>query len=174
MNDIEKHLKTLVTMEELILRFGLKDPSVLDDLFELTGYLVVLSEEERNDFIDFIDRKSKLKIMYLSADLAEKSVNDSDEKYLKAALLCHVVEGGDDFRENYRHLILVDYAAKQIGADLKLIYGQLKFIPKGDTKKSLDNFIIHRDPAINRLASIKIEAVHDDGVFKFVSTVKRT
>ena len=150
--------------------FGLKDPGVLDDLFELTGYLVVLSEVERNDFIDLIDRTSKLKITYLSADLAEKAVNDSDEKYLKAALLCHVVEGFDDFRENYRHLILVDYAARQIGADLKLIYGQLKFTPQRHAKDRLDGFIIRRNPAMNDLASFEIKAVYEDGVFKFVST----
>ena len=168
MSDLQQCEKILDLIESTKLRFGLKDSSLLLKTCVFSDIFLRLSDLERCKLVSNTGDKAKKNLIILTAFLAEEAVNKADASFIKAGLVAHVFEGcEEDYRENIRHLVLLNYAALQLGHTLKNIYDQLNLNFKSIGIKKLEAFL-NRDSTLNVLESYDIKAVHEDEKIKFV------
>jgi len=159
----------LANLEQLSLRLRPKPEVQIAIGTRLTAAFVDLSRDERIAATNRI-AKAELwkKILALSGYLAETAVNMDDPKLLKCALLLHVIEGFTyDYRENFRRLVLITYAARDTGADFSSLVGKIAGLGTDTAGKYLRQFAA-RDPDYNQLSSFDIRADRSTGMLRFV------
>jgi len=108
------------------------------------------------------------KLLSVSGFMAEEALNDRDHRWIEGAVLMHVIDDfGGDYRENFRYLVLVSYAATQTGASLSSVVDGVSRIMGPGAKRLLREFC-QRDGSLSGLGSFGVKVDLADGRFRFV------
>lgn len=164
---INKYFAILTEIENSSARFRSKAGELADKLLSLAEIFILLSGDERKIVRDSISPDVGMKLLTIGTFAAENAMNDHNEVWLKAALISHIMEDiQTDYRENLRRLVLIDYAAKKIGANLEEIFNEVKVVASGKCRDFLESFFA-RDPNLNHLKSVGMKESKEDGIIKF-------
>lgn len=162
-------LEAIKEVEKLSVRFR-PDPQ---KLVELSKRLVFAFEKlnpvEKADFRETDSAKGLWKkLLPMSAYLAEIAIDSDNKDLIRVAVMLHIIEDfGYDYRENFRYLVLIDYAAQQLDVSFKAAVDTAIGVASERARKQLTGFAT-RDPELNRLSSFQIKATHSANGFRFV------
>ena len=138
------------------LRFRPKDNKLFDTGLLIAASFEGASEEERNQIHAKITAPLSLKLLGLSGLMAEEAINLHDKKFIRSAVVFHVMEGFRyDYRENYRYLALVLHASKVLDVDLKAVAESVDGIASDHSKRYLGSFL-SRDDGLNKIESFGV------------------
>ncbi len=158
----------LAWLEELSVRFRPKSEEIYESVLDFTVEFENLSASERAKFVSTISDEASKKLLALSAFLAEFALSKKSVRWIKAALLVHVIEDFQkDYRENFRYLALIAHSASVLGVPIKDVLDEILPIASLRAKNGLINFF-SRDDELNRLDKFGIKVSIVDGVCRFV------
>ena len=148
-------------------RFRPKTGDTVQRGVKLAAAFEQLSPDERLKLIPLVTPDIELKLMGLSGFMAEAAINQRDSSLIRPALLLHVLEDfRKDYRENFRYLILIDYAARELGVDLSALIESVMPLASVNAKVRLVGFAA-RDAQTNQLASFGLKGEVVNGLFRF-------
>lgn len=165
MHDLDEGIGWL---ESLSVRFRPKSSDTYDKAFELAQMFEHSPPPDRATLVAKVSDQAAKKLLSLSAFLAERAMDTGDAKWLKAAVLLHVMEDfRKDYRENIRYLVLVDYAAKSINAQLESLIDGAIPLASDRTKRCLTDFK-GRAAELNELDKFGVKVALQGGERRFV------
>jgi len=142
---IESCLKILSEIEMSGIRVKPDVTKLVSELSALIGIYEKLSSEDRNLVRESLSPRLGMKLVVIGTFAAEKAMSTKDEGLIKIALMSHVLEGvREDYRENIRNLVLVDYAATLIGVNFEALVTEVENFADANTKTFLNNFLINQ------------------------------
>jgi hypothetical protein len=120
------------------------------------------SPSDRLRVVESVSSDLRKKLLAISGFMAEEALNDGSERWIEGAVVMHVIEGFDDYRENFRHLALVNFAADRIGVRLEDVIDRVGKIGTARSSGYLGGFC-RRDRSLNGLGSfgMRVEQVGD-------------
>lgn len=128
-----------------------------------------LSVEERNQIIEILPSGLDMKLLALSGFMAEAAINTKNVSFIKGALALHLLENfRKDYRENIRYLVLIAFAANELGINFSSVVDSLANVASTRAKGHLDDFSA-REPSLNKLSSFGIKGEVVNGIFHFSS-----
>lgn len=102
-------------LESVSVRFRPKSVDTLEKVLEFTLLFERLSAPDKLTLSSAISDEMAKKLLSLSGFFAEQAMATGDAKWVRGALVLHLIEDfGRNYRENYRYLVLVSYAANYI------------------------------------------------------------
>jgi|GEM_PF-2780551 len=155
-------------VEKLSVRFR-PDPQKLVELSArlVTEYERLTSEQRTALEASHVCKGLWKKLLPMSAYLAEIAVETDNKDLIRLAIMLHVIEDFDyDYRENFRYLVLIDYAARQIEVSFKAVVDTTKQVASARAWMQLTGFA-DRDPELNKLSSFQIKATQSAKGFRF-------
>jgi hypothetical protein len=156
----------------------LKDNSVIfrprnEDIYwnflECTNIYESLNSEMRIEFQNKINEYIGNKLLSFSAFLSEYAIHTDNSKFIRSALLLHSMEDfQSDYRNNYRYIILIDYACKILKISIANLINE---VIKVSSERAQDywNGFLKRDKSLNELNKFKVELIYNDGYPNFKS-----
>jgi len=149
-------------------RFRPKSADTLEKVLDFTESFEQLPEHERNDLVASVSDEVAKKLFAFSAFLTELALTTSETRWVKGAIILHIVEDfRKDYRENFRFSVLAAYAANNIKANLnEIIYGAEK-LASNRTKGYLNEFT-RRDQDLNELNKFGVEIKIIDNQPRFI------
>ncbi|MES2311624.1 MAG: hypothetical protein V4566_04935 [Pseudomonadota bacterium] len=156
MTTTESIRQALNQLSSTSLRFRPKSSEPIDNGLSITEMYEALSPNERLAVREELAPSLGPKLLALSGFMAEAAINNGDVLWLRAAIVLHLVEDfGKDYRENFRYLVLVAYAAERIGADITNIINSVLPMASVRSEGYLRDFS-SRSRELNKLASFGI------------------
>jgi hypothetical protein len=151
-------------------RFRPKSSKLIDTGLRLVELYLEAPEYDRRAISGETSSEIGKKLLALGSFMAEEAMNTNDPKWIRASVLLHLIEDfSDDYRENFRHLILANYAAVKIDANMRdVIDGVIPYSSERAAK--FMKVFRDRDGSLNGLASFGVREDFNDGRFKFVPT----
>lgn len=126
-----------------------------------------LSSEERSRIIDNLAPGVDMKLLALSGFIAEAAINTRNAALIKAGPILILLENfRKDYRENIRYLVLIAFAANELGINLPFVINSILHIASDQAKQHLVNFSC-RDPELNKLSSFGVKGEMSGGYFQF-------
>jgi len=160
--------EALEWLDAASMRFRPKTSEALDRGLSLAREFEALSLSDRLSVQEHIPASLHQKLFALSGYMAEAAINDHDAKWIGAAICLHLIEDfGKDYRENFRYLVLVAYAAKKVNVDLKKVIDSLLPFASERASSYLIDFS-HRDNGVNNLSSFGVKEEVIDNKSRFV------
>ncbi|MCA3176879.1 MAG: hypothetical protein ING36_15335 [Burkholderiales bacterium] len=133
----------------------------------LTEAFEKLSFDERNQIIDSLPSGLDMKLLALSGLMAEAAINTKNVSFVKGALVLHLLENfRKDYRENIRYLVLIAFAANELGINFSSVVDSLANVASTRAKGHLDDFTV-RDIGLNKLSSFGVKGEVMNGIFHF-------
>ena len=167
MSNFQDCADLLAWLAGISLRFRPKTADTVERGVKLASAFEQLTPEERLKLIPLITPEMSQKLMGLSSFMAEAAINQRDTSLIRSALLLHVLEDfRKDYRENYRYLILLDYAARDLGIDFKAVIETTLPLASVHATVRLTGFAA-RDEETNQLASFGLKGEVVAGAFRF-------
>lgn len=167
MNHLDICLSSLRSLEEMSFRFRPKTEEPFVKAVSLAKAFQKLSSEDRSRVVDSLSPNGAMKLLSLSGFLAEAAINKKEGSLLEAAVCLHVIEDfRKDYRENIRYLVLLAYAAKEIGVDVSLVISSMLTFSSDRAAKCLSDFL-SRSEDLNNLVHFGIRGELADGAFRF-------
>lgn len=161
--------EALGTLDSTSLRFRPKNDEPVANGSALANAFERMSESDRVRSLQVISPALGMKLLALSGFMAEAAINHGDASWIRPALVLHTIEDfRKDYRENFRYLVLVAYASKQLGNNLHSEVESITGVASERARKFLTDFVV-RDEELNRLEAFGMSAQVVDGVFRFVS-----
>lgn len=149
------------------LRFRPKTGDTVARGARLASAFEQLTPEERLRLVPMVTLEIGQKLMGLSGFMAEAAINQRDPSLIRAGLMLHVLEDfRKDYRENYRYLILIDHAARDLGVDFKDMIETAMPLASVNARVRLSGFAA-RDAQTNQLSSFGLKGEVVDGAFRF-------
>lgn len=150
-------------------QFHPKDSKLFDLGSDVADAFMRLSSSDQRAIVTALGSHCAKNLLALSGLLAEHAINMADQKWLSVAIILQIIEDfRNDYRENFRFLVLISHAASRIGASLNRIISDLLPIASAQAANDLRGFI-QRDESLNRLEAYNIREEIIDGKSKFVS-----
>jgi hypothetical protein len=167
MNTVDDCAAQLAWLAATSLRFRPKTGDTVARGAQLASAFEQLTPEDRLKLIPLVTPEVGMKLMGLSGFMAEAAINTGEAALIRAALMLHVLEDfRKDYRENYRYLILIDYAARELGVDFKAVIESVMPLASVHARVRLTGFAA-RDAETNQLASFGLKGELVDGLFRF-------
>lgn len=167
MSNFQDCADLLAWLAGVSLRFRPKTGDTVGRGMKLAAAFERLTPEERLKLVPLVTPEVGQKLMGLSGFMAEAAVNQRDPELIRAALMLHVLEDfRKDYRENYRYLILVDYAARYLSVDFQALIETAIPLASVHAEVRLTGFAA-RDAQTNQLASFGLKGEVVDGAFRF-------
>lgn len=158
----------LTSLDSVSLRFRPKTNEFVENGRLIAESFEKSSEGERARLLGAVSPSLAMKLLGLSGFMAEAAINSLDNSLIRSSILLHVVEDfRKDYRENYRYLVLIAYAANQLGVDIRHDFEFVEPLASERAAKFLKNFM-YRDDDLNSLGAFGIKADASGGVFRFV------
>lgn len=158
----------LASLDSVSLRFRPKTNKPIENGRLIAESFENSSESERACLLRAVSPSVAMKLLVLSGFMAEEAINSLDKSLIRASMLLHAVEDfRKDYRENYRYLVLIAYAANQLGVDLRRETEIVERVASERAAKCLKDFI-SRDNTLNSLGSFGIKADFSSEKFRFV------
>lgn len=155
-------------LEKLNVRFRPNTEQVFNALLEFTDKFENLSKIERTTFVDLVSDDVAKKLLSLSAFVSEYAMSVKSEKWLRVALVLHIiVDFRKDHRENYRYLILIAYASSTLKVSMKKICDDIMDSASLRAQSGLIDFL-SRDKELNQLYKYGIRVSCENEIYKFV------
>jgi hypothetical protein len=166
MNYLQQCTEILTLLTTVSFRFRPKTDDTVRKGMKLAAAFEQMPADERIKLVPLVT-PVELKLMGLSGFMAEAAINTRDAAFIRAALLLHVLEDfRKDYRENYRYLVLIDYAARELGVDFRAVIESVMPLASVNAKVRLAGFAA-RDAELNALSSFGIKAEVVDGLVRF-------
>lgn len=165
MHDVDD---ALAWLETLSVRFRPKNSDTYNKALELAQMFACSSPSDRAALVARVPDQAAKKLLSLSAFLAERAMETGEVKWLDAAVLLHVIEDfRKDYRENFRYLVLVEYAARFISAELEGMIDGAVALASNRTKRCLSDFKA-RASELNELDKFGVKVELQGGAPRFV------
>jgi hypothetical protein len=149
-------------------RFRPKTSEIVDKGLFIATAFEAMSQNDRVSIQEKVSPSLQQKLFALSGFMAEDAINDREPKWIEAAVCLHLLEDfGKDYRENFRYLVLVVYAAKKINVDFKNVIEKLLPLASMRSKSHLMDFL-GRGDGVNSLSSFGIKEEILDNRSRFV------
>jgi hypothetical protein len=162
--DCSEILNWLATMS---FRFRPRSNEAVEKGLLLADAFEKLSLGERHKIVETLPLILDMKLLVLSGFMAEAAINTRNALFIKAALVLHLLENfRKDHRENIRCLVLIDFAADEIGINFSLVVDALMNMASAQAKAHLNDFS-GRDKGLNRLSLFGIKGEMINGIFIF-------
>ncbi|WP_158753788.1 hypothetical protein [Dyella sp. S184] len=157
MSSKESVIEALNWLGTVSTRFRPKTSEVIDKGLSIATSFEALSARDRISVQEGLPPLLHKKLFALSGFMAEAAINERDPKWIEAAVCLHLLEDfGVDYRENFRYLVLVTYAAKKINIDFKEVIERVLPIASMRSKSYLLDFS-GRSDSVNSLSSFGIK-----------------
>jgi hypothetical protein len=164
----EKFEWALASLTSSSTRFRPKNSELVDNGLMVAELYTETAADHRQIVANEISLDLRKKMLTISGFMAEEALNTKDPKWIRGAILLHVIDDfSGDYRENFRYLALVNYAAEKIGVKITDVVGSIMVFASNRTFKCLEDFF-HRDESLNHLSSFGIIEKVVDGVSTFV------
>jgi hypothetical protein len=168
MSAINDTNRLLERLNSVSFRYRPKTVEPLENGLALTRAFEQLSAIDRSTVVADLTSGAAMRLLSLSAFMAEKAISTKDPVWVRAALLLHIIEDfRKDFRENIRYLVLIAYASKKIGVDIAEVVESLAPLAS-DRARSRMNEFAYRDEGLNDLQSFGVKAVKVNDETHFV------
>lgn len=167
LKEMEDAKKLLKWLESVSVRFRPKSADTFEKVLYFTDSFKRLSESEKSELVSSVSAEVSKKLLAFSAFFAELALATSEMRWIKGAIVLHVIEDfRKDYRENFRYLVLVAYAAKNIKADFAGVVQSVIESASNRARSYLDDFV-GRDQELNELEKfgIKVELVNNQPRF---------
>lgn len=164
MEDIKEKLKWL---ESVSVRFRPKSMDTFKKVLDFTESFERLSESEKAGLVSYVSDEVAKKLLAFSAFFAELALATSEMRWIKGAIVLHVIEDfRKDYRENFRYLVLIAHAAKSIQADFSGVIQSVIGSASNRARDYLNDFV-GRDQELNELDKfgVKVEVVNSQPRF---------
>lgn len=149
-------------------RFRPKDSELVDKGLQAAELYAEISSEDRCSVSKEVSAQLGRKLLSVSGFMAEKAINTHDGKWVRGALLLHLINDfRDDYRDNFRYLVLVDYASNKVGVSMGGMIDSVIPFASNRSRGFLRDFS-QRDGKLNELASFGVREDVVDGTSKFV------
>lgn len=167
MNYLQECHESLNWLSSVSFRFRPKSEDVVQKGLLLANAFEKLSLDEKNKIIESLAPNLDMKLFSLSGWMAEAAINEENEILVRGALILHLLENFRlDYRENIRYLILIAFAANELGFEFAAIADPLMYMASPQAKQYLSEFS-NRDIGLNKLSSFGIKGEKIDGIFRF-------
>ena len=167
MNYFQDCSELLNWISSVSFRFRPKSKDPVEKGLLLAGTFEKLSFEEKSQIIEILPSGLDMKLLALSGFMAEAAINTKNTSLIRGALVLHLLENfRKDYRENIRYLVLIEFAANEIGINFSSVVDSLMDIASAQAKRYLVDFST-RDVSLNRLSSLGIKGDIINGVFQF-------
>jgi len=168
MSPNESMIEALAWLDANSMRFRPKTSEAIDRGLSIAKAFEALQPSDRLSIRERISASLHQKLFALSGYMAEAAINEHDPEWIEAAICLHLIEGFDkDYRENFRYLVLVAYAAKKIGVDLKEIIDSLLPLATEKARSYLIDFS-QRGGGVNNLSSFGVREEVIENKSRFV------
>lgn len=155
-------------LDSVSLRFRPKTNAPIENGRVIATSYEQSTQSERDHLQEIISPTLTMKLLGLSGFMVEAAVSSHDASLIRSAVILHIIEDfRNDYRENYRYLVLIAYASKLLGVDLKFVVASVESFASERAVKYLRDFVSRNDD-LNRLESFGIRADIADGVLHFV------
>jgi len=149
-------------------RFRPKDSGLVDRGLQAAELYAEVSSEDRCSVSKEISAQLGRKLLSVSGFMAEKAINSNEGKWVRGALLLHLINDfRDDYRDNFRYLVLVNYASNKIGLSMGDMIDSVIPFASNRSRDFLRDFS-KRDDKLNELACFGVREDVVDGMSKFV------
>ena len=166
---MNKCRELLDELNKTSLRFRPKTPDILDKGRQLALEFESLLPDERDLIKGELDSSVSSKLLSLSGYLAEMAINTKEPSWINAAITLQLIEDfRSDYRNNFRYLILIAYAANKIGANFSSIVDPILALASTRTGNYLRDFV-GRDDSLNTPSSVGLRATEVEGKIRFIS-----
>jgi hypothetical protein len=167
MNCFQDCCEILNWLANISFRFRPKSNEAVEKGLLLTAAFEKLSLEERDKIVETLPDVLDMKLLALSGFMAEAAINTRNALFIKGALVLHLMENfRQDYRENIRYLVLIDFAADELGINFSLAADSLMNMASAQAKVHLNDFL-GRDKGLNKLSSFGIKGEMINGQFHF-------
>ncbi|WP_211474739.1 hypothetical protein [Collimonas humicola] len=167
MNYFKNCLEILNWLATVSFRFRPKSNEAVEKGLLLAETFDKLSLKEKSEIVKILPSGLDMKLLALSGFMAEAAINKKNADYIKGALVLHLLENfRRDYRENIRYIVLIAFAANEIGINFSSVIDSLSDVASVEAKRHLNNFSA-RDKNLNKLSSFGIKAEVVDGIFYF-------
>lgn len=168
MNSKQSMIEALDWLDTASMRFRPKTAETLNRGLSIAKAFEALPLSDRLSIQEQMSTSLQKKLFALSGYMAEAAINDHEPRWIEAAVCLHLVEGfSKDYRENFRYLVLVAYAARRINVDLKKVIDSLLPLASEKAKSYLIDFS-QRGDGVNNLSSFGVKEEVIDNKSRFV------
>ena len=165
---INKCTELLDELKKTSLRFGPKTSDIVEKARQLALEFKALPPSERDFIKEELDSSVSHKLLSLSSYLAEFAINTKQSSWINTAITLHIIEDfRSDYRNNFRYLVLVAYAANKLGTNFSSIVDDILALASTRTKNYLHDFV-GRDDSLNSLSSMGVKAAKVEGKVTFI------
>ena len=164
MKDTKEMLQWL---ESVSVRFRPKSADTFEKVLDFTDAFERLPESEKSVLVSNMSDEVAKKLLAFSAFFAELALATGEVRWVKGAIVLHVIEDfRKDYRENFRYLVLIAHAAKNIQADFVGVIQSVLGSASNRARGYLKDFV-GRDQDLNELAKfgVKVEVVNSQPRF---------
>jgi hypothetical protein len=168
MSQKETLKQLLISLTAASTRFRPKDSNLVDRSLQAAELYAQLSAHDRQSISSEVSPELQKKLQAITAFMAEEAINTKDRKWIRGAVLLQLIDDfGGDYRENFRYLALVNYAAKKIGVSMIDVVGSFVPLASNRSRGFLQDFC-GRNDSLNGLASLGVKEDVVDGLSRFV------
>lgn len=162
---LEQLLSWLTTVST---RFHPQNSDLVDKCLRAADLYTEMSADERHTVSGEVSQELRSKLLAASGFMAEKAINTADPKWIRGSVLLHLIDDfGGDYRENFRYLVLANYASRKIGVSMIDIVRSVLPVASNRSCKYLKDFC-ERDESLNKLAVFFVREDIVDGISRFV------
>ena len=164
MNDVNEGLRWL---ESISVRFRPKTNAIPESAHTFAHLFEAASPVERLTVLRTLSEKGSKKLLALSTYLAEVALNCHEVKWLRSAILMHIIEDfRTDWRENKIAFSELVYVALHINANLDQIVTELLPVASARAREYLNAFL-SCDRELYTLSNFGVAVSLVDGKFRF-------
>jgi hypothetical protein len=168
MNNKEPLEQMLAALTAASTRFPPRNSALVDESSRLAELYAQASLGDRQEIASKASPELRRKLQAISGFMAEEAMNTKDRKWIRGAILLQLIDDfSGDYRENFRYLALVNYAAKKIGVSMIDVVDSVMPLASSRSGGFLQDFC-RRDDRLNGLASFGVKEDVVDGISRFV------
>lgn len=168
MNNKESLEKMLAELTITNTRFRPRNSALVDESSRAVELYAQASLGERQEIASKVSPELRRKLQTISGFMAEEAMNTKDQSWIRCAVLLQLIHDfSGDYRENFRYLALVNYAAMKIGASMIEVVDSVMPLASSRSRGFLHDFS-RRDDSLNGLASFGVKEEVVDGLSQFV------
>jgi hypothetical protein len=168
MNNKESLEQMLASLAVASTRFRPKNSALVDESFQAAELYAQTPAGDRQEIASKVLPELRKKLHAISGFMAEEAMNTMDRKWIRGAILLQLIDDfSGDYRENFRYLALVNYAAKKIGVSMIDVVDSVMPLASSRSGGFLQDFC-RRDDRLNGLASFGVKEDVVDGISRFV------
>lgn len=160
--------ETLKWLDSVSARFRPKSKDAFGKVLDFTELFERLSESEKSNLVSNVSDETAKKFLAFSIFFAELALDTREIRWIKGAVVLLIIEDfRKDYRENFRCLVLIAYAAKINKVDFGEVIQGVINSASNKARGYLDNFV-GRDQSLNKLEKFGVKVDVLNGQPRFV------